>query len=335
MRLTLLGLLLALAVAPTARAAIVFERGVAHRSVWIAADDGSGAHRLALGDTPRLSPDGTTVVFERVQHDRPDLMAMPADGSAAPRLLAKAWRDPFTFAWSPDGRTIATVVGSELHAKRLALIDVATGTQRTVATGYFAGVSFSPSGDRIVYGRTAHDDYPGRPDVYEAAVGGGVPQALTHDHASEYPLWGPHGQIVYVRLIDAARRKYGPKNELYLMGEDGSGSRRLTHTKVDQLLFGLIPTAWSADGTRLLTQFGGQDTTYAVAVDVATGKQRPLLRAEESGLIATRLSPDGSTVLGSTGGFDPSTRHDVVTVPFSGGAATVLVRGGFNPDWTR
>ena len=338
MRLPLLGVLLALALAPAAQASIVFDRGTLHRSVWIAADDGSGAHRLAApGDSPRISPDGATVAFERVTGSsfRPDLMLVPADGSAPPRVLAKGWRDTFTFAWSPDGRTIATILGPELHAKRLALIDVATGAQRTVARGYFSGVSFSPSGDRIAYGRAAHDAFPGHPDVYFAAVADAAPVRVTHDRVSQYPLWGPSGRIVYVRLLDAARRKYGPKNELYLMNEDGSGSRRLTHTRVDPLLSGLVPTAWSADGKRLLTQFGGQDTSYAVTVNPATGAQRPLLRAEESGLIGTALSADGSTVLGATGGFDPGSRHNIVTVPYGGGAPTVLVRRGFDPDWTR
>jgi hypothetical protein len=101
------------------------------------------------------------------------------------------------------------------------------------------------------------------------------------------------------------------------------------------LLFGLTATDWSADGTRLLAQFGGQDTSYAETVDPATGAHRPLLKAEETGLLATRLSADGTTVLGATGGFDPDGRHDVVTVPYAGGKPTLLARNAFNPDWTR
>ena len=67
------------------------------------------------------------------------------------------------------------------------------------------------------------------------------------------------------------------------------------------LLTGLVPTAWSADGSRLLTQFGGQDTTYAVTVSPATGRERIVGKASQ-GIVATGLSRDGSTILGYTGG---------------------------------
>ena len=62
---------------------------------------------------------------------------------------------------------------------------------------------------------------------------------------------------------------------------------------------------------------------------------RETREAEETGLRATRLSADGTTVLGATGGFDPDGRHDVVTVPYAGGKPTLLARNAFNPDWTR
>jgi hypothetical protein len=32
-----------------------------HSSVWVAADDGSGARRLASGSAPRISPDSKTI----------------------------------------------------------------------------------------------------------------------------------------------------------------------------------------------------------------------------------------------------------------------------------
>jgi hypothetical protein len=140
---------------------------------------------------------------------------------------------------------------------------------------------------------------------------------------------------VFVRLVDAKARRYGPKNELYVMAPDGTRIRRLTRTKVAPLLRGLTPTAWSADGTRLLAEFGGQDTTYAETVDPAGGAHRPVARAETTGFIGTDLSADGSTILGETGGFDQLTRHDVVAIPYGGGAPRLLVRGASHPDWNR
>src|SRR3954467_11662286 len=93
------------ALAPaTAQATLVYDKGNLKRSVWIAADDGSGARRLvADGSQPRVSADGKTVVYVKTGDPktfRPDLMVVPADGSAPPRVLAKGWRDTYAFAWT-------------------------------------------------------------------------------------------------------------------------------------------------------------------------------------------------------------------------------------------
>jgi hypothetical protein len=331
--------IVAAALPACAHATLVYSKNPTHSGVWVAADDGSGARRLAGGSSPKISPHGLTVAFSVVgdrRNFRPDLMVVPADGSAPVRLLSKAWRDVFTFAWAPDSKTIATVVGPEIGTKRLVLIDLATGAQRTVARGQFAGVSFSPAGDRIVYSRAQQTDrYPPHSDVYRAAVAGGAPVRFTRDRRSLSPLWGPTGRIVFVKLVDAKRRKYAPKNELYLMAPDGSGVRRLTRTRVAQLLQGLTPTAWSADGTRLLAEFGGQDTSFAETVDPVTGARRAVSKAQENGFAGTDLSADGTTILGATGGFEPDVKHDVVAIPYGGGTPTVLARNALEPDWNR
>jgi hypothetical protein len=119
------------------------------------------------------------------------------------------------------------------------------------------------------------------------------------------------------------------------MDPGGDGVRRLTHTRVGPLLLGLTPTDWSADGSRLLAEFVGQDTSYAVVVNPRNGKQRPLTKAVERGLVGTALSADGKRVLAATGGFEPEPNHDVVSVPYRGGRGKVLARNAYEPDWSR
>jgi len=138
-----------------------------------------------------------------------------------------------------------------------------------------------------------------------------------------------------VKALDAKKRKYGPKNELYLMSPQGKQVKRLTHTSVPQLLQGLFPTEWSANGNRLLAEFEGQDTSYAVKVDPKTGAQKPVSKSGEQGFVGTALSSDGSLVLGYTGGFEPGPNHDVVSIPYGGGKATILAKNAFEPDWSR
>lgn len=359
-------LLAVLAAAPSARATLVFDRfshGL-NQSVWAAADDGSGAHLVARGWDPRISPDGLTVAYLHVQSApsyRPDLMVVPVSGGSTRRLMA-GFRDVSTFAWSPDSSTIAAVRGPELGPKRLVLVDVASGAQDVVARGFFSGVSFSPDGSQIVYGRAARERFPLHSDIYRLGLAGGpslqaiAPVRITHDHRSLDPLWSPavplplpcefevpacvadrvDSQIVFVKLLGAKWRRYGPKNELFLMTSNGENVRRLTHTKVAPLLWGLTPTDWSADGTRLLAEFGGQDTSYAVTVNPSTGTQRTVGGHRASNwLIGAALSADGSTTLGSTGGFEPNRHDNVVSAPYAGGLPTVLARNAFEPDWSR
>ena len=319
-----------------AQATLVFDRNPLKPSIWVAQDNGSGARLLAPGSLPRISPDGSMIAyvspFTTGTYD-PSLMVVPANGSAPPRLLAAGWHEPYSFAWSPDSQTIVTAVGPELGAQSLVSIEVATGTQHTIAKGFFNGVSFAPAGGRFVYGRSSTESYPPNSDIYSASLAGGAPSQITRDGRSLSPLWGPTGQIVFVKLLEAKRRLYGPKNELYLMRPSGGGVRRLTHTAVPQLLAGLTPTAWSANGTRLLAEFTGQDTTYAETVNPFTGAHRPVGKAAENGFVGACLSANGATILGSTGGFDPSPPHNVVAVPYRGGPVRVLARKASDPDW--
>lgn len=345
------------AVPATAQATLAFVRKPLKPVVFAAADDGSRQRRIAPGTEPRVSPDGQTIAYLHTRGGtayRPELMVVPADGSAPPRRLLADWSQADVFDWSSDSSTIAAVRGPEPGRKRLVLIDVSSGAQRTIARGYFAGVSFAPEsgqqGGQLVYARAGRERFPLRADVFRLdllppgsesaafdalALRPELPDRITRDHRSLYPLWGPNGRIVYAKQLGAERRRYGPKNELFLMDPGGGRVRRLTHTRVDPLLLGLVPTDWSADGRRLLAEFQGQDTSYAVTVDPRTGAQHPLTRDYERGLVGSALSANGRRVLGYTGGFEPGPDHDVVEVPYGGGKPRVLARNAFQPDWSR
>jgi Tol biopolymer transport system component len=335
-----------LALPAAAQATLTFVRNPLKPVVWVAQDDGSQAHKVGPGNTPRVSPDGQIVVYSPVVGGsfRSELAIVPANGSGPARPLLRNWREPFVFAWSPDSSTIAAVRGPEVGPKNLVLIDVASGAQSVVATGYFSGVSFDPGGRRIVYARATKENFPPHSDVYrfDIPIGQSVrfepPVRLSHDQRSLSPLWGPNGQIAFVKLVGRKQRRYGPKNELYLMNPSGGQVRRLTHTTVGALLQGLTPTQWSSNGARLLTEFGGQDTSYAVAVNPKTGAEKTLgklVNQGEQGFVGTALSSDGKLVLGFTGGFEPGPGHAVATVPYAGGREKVLAKNAFEPDWSR
>lgn len=334
-----------LLVPATSQATLVFTRNPLNPAVFVAKDDGSVARRIGSGTNPRVSPDGQTVVFYRAGKGKqpPKLMVVPASGGA-PRVLASGWQEPFVFAWSSDSAAIAVQLGPEIGKRRLTRIDVASGAQQTLARGWFGGVSFAPEGsEQLVFAMSASEGFPVRSDVYRidllppgaTSVAAVEPKPLTSDHRSTSPLWGPGNRIVFVKRLGEKRRKYEPKNDLFLMKPDGGEVKRLTRTKVGPLFFGLVPTEWSANGRRLLAEFGGQDTSYAVAVNPRTGSERPLTREREVGFVGTALSFNGELVLGMLGGFEPGPGHEVVSIPYTGGKPRVLARNASEPDWSR
>lgn len=332
-----------LAFPAVAGATLAYVKNPFNATVYVANDDGSGARKVEKGHSPRVSPDGAWVAY---LHEGPknaqELKLAPATGGAGKTLMTN-FREAFYLAWSPDSKTIAALRGPEIGKRKLVAIDLATGTQSVIATGFFSGFSFSPDGAQIAYSVAKSERFPPASDVFTfpVPIPGVVyvkapePVRLTRDHRSSQPLWGPR-KIIFVKTLDAKKRPYGGKNELYLMSPQGKGVKRLTHTKVPALLQGLFPTDWSANGNRLLTEFQGQDTSYAVTVNPKTGAQRAVAGMGESGFVGTDLSSDGKLVLGFNGGFDPGLKnHKVQTVPYSGGKPKTLVKEAFEPSWSR
>jgi Tol biopolymer transport system component len=331
-----------LAVPAAAQATLTYVRNPFHPTVFVGNDDGSGAKKIEAGELPKVSPDGNWVAYlHQGAKNAQELKLAPVAGGAS-RTLMVGFREPFSLEWSPDSTRLAAERGSELGKRKLVVIDVAVGTQQLVAQGFFSGFSFSPSGFELAYAKAGSEKFPPASDIFRTetpppgVVNVQAPQTyrLTKDHNSSNPLWGPQ-QIVFVKTLDAKKRKYGPKNELYLMNSTGKGVKRLTHTKVPLLLQGLFPTDWSASGNQLLAEFEGQDTSYAVKVNPKTGAEKPVAEAGEQGFVGTALSSDGKFVLGYSGGFDPGLKHDVMSIPYSGGKGKVLAKNAFLPDWSR
>lgn len=332
-----------LALPATAGATLSYVKNPFKATVFVANDDGSGARKVETGHNPKVAPNGLSVAY---LHEGPkgaqELKLAAATGGAGTALMTNV-REAFYVAWSPDSKTIAALRGPELGKRKLVLIDIATGLQSVVSQGFFSGFSFSPDGTEVAYALAQKENFPPRSDIFRfpvpipGVVNVRAPEAvrLTSDHNSSQPVWGPQ-KIVFVKAVEGKKRQYGGKNELYLMSPQGKGVKRLTHTKVDPLLQGLFPTDWSTDGSRLLTEFQGQDTSYAVVVNPKTGAQRPVAGTGEQGFVGTALSADGKLVLGFNGGFDPGLRnHKVQTVPYSGGKPKTLVKEAFEPSWNR
>ena len=217
-------------------------------------------------------------------------------------------------------------------SRRLFVYDIREREEARVASGVIRGFSFSPDSASIVFGTAGRNDAADAPsDLYSVTLEDSSRRRITRDRKSLNPLWGPAG-ILHDRM--RARGGDAPSYNVFTIKPDGGSLRRITTLRIPSLMSGLVPLEQSADGTRLLANFVGQDTQVAFRVNVETGRAKALDDDFENGLVGFDLSADGRTVLGHTGGPDPTARHNVVTVPYGGGDPEVLVRRAGFPDWS-
>ena len=321
-----------LAAAP-AHATLAYTKGLLTGKpvVWAANDDGSNAHKVATGgSSPKVSPDGTQVAY--VAGDRTStLFVKPAAGGPAVTVAKKVWYVD-AVQWSPDNTKLSVVTGPELGPYQLRVCDLIASGCRTAAKGFFYGVSFAPGGEGLAFARAFSNSFPAKANLYTADKDGSGVIKITDDGNASWPVWGPE-KIAFDRGRKPPRNGDYDKLDIYTINPDGTGRKRLTTTNPPFLLAGLTPLAWSADGKRLAAEYGGQDTSEAWRVNAKTGKAADATGGFD-GVIGWGLSRDGSTLLATTGYFDDP-KGNVVAVPWSGGAQTVLAKGATQPSWNR
>jgi hypothetical protein len=324
---TLLGAALTLLVAAPAEATLVYvkDSGELDPQVWVARDNGTQPHRIGPGHSPKVSSDGRWVAW--IQDGSSDQVMMRlADRSRKARVVA---RSSFVgdLQFSPDSKSLGLVL-----SRRLFVYDIRERTEVKAASGVIRGFSFSPDSTSIVFGTAGRSDAADAPsDLYSFQLAEKIRRRITRDRRSLNPLWGATG-IVHDRMN--AREGDAPTYNLFEIQPDGGSLRRITSLRITSLFSGLVPTEQSANGKRLLADFVGQDTEVAFRVNMETGKAKALDNDFENGFVGFDLTADGSMVLGHTGGPDPTNRHNVVTMPYGGGDAEVLVRRAAFPDWS-
>jgi hypothetical protein len=323
----LLGAAIALAMAAPAHATLSYVKGAASADpkVWVADDDGKHPHRIGKGRSPAVSPDGRWVAW--VAPGSPERVVMRlADRS---RKLRKVAESDFIgdLRFSPDSKSLGLVLGT-----RLWVYDIHDRASLKAASGNIRGFSFSPDSAAVTFGTSGRNGAFDAPsDLYSFQIATKSRQRITRDRKSLNPLWTPGG-IIHDR--QKLRAGDAPSWNLFEIQADGGSLRRITSLKIPPLVNGLVSLELSGNGKRLLAELEGQDTSAGFAVNPANGKVRALTHDFETGFVAANLTDDGKTVLGATGGPDPSNKHNVVTKPYKGGKTTVLVRGAFDPDWS-
>ncbi len=311
--------------------------------VWTIHSDGTQNTRIGPGFTPQISPSAGQIAASLFGANPtqsevgPALAIYSTIGAATQTYFNLASETVEPLAWSRDGRYVAvdiqsTKLKNAAKLSGLGIVDITTGATKVIARGQIFGASFSPNGnDELVYGRSAKQTLTAPVNVFRSNADGSGTVALTRDGRSLFPLWGAKA-IAFDR--ERLRREDAPIYQIWLRAPNGK-IRRLTNIRVRSLVSGLTPFAFSADGSKLLAQFVGQDTNEAWTVSIPSGRARRLIpRSSRLPLQAAGMTSDGSTLLVNEGGVDgPASEGRVATLPFAGGRSTVLVAHGSQASW--
>ena len=191
---------------------------------------------------PAWSPDGDKIGFASRRAGTSDIYVMNADGTGTVRLTSTKDDDSHP-TWSPDGTKIAFARAGDVFV----MASTGSRPRRISDPGVEeAEPSWAPDGSWITYSRRP----PGSParNIWLMRPDGSERHLVTSQHGRAFaPAWSPDS-----RRIALSMNPNDQFFDIYTIGVDGKGLRRLTRTGHDA-----FEPAWSPDGRTIAFSRGG------------------------------------------------------------------------------
>jgi serine/threonine protein kinase len=288
----LAGAIALMAVAAIAAALLVRNRGASEPAAVTQAAFSQVTSQRGVEADPKLSPDGTFIVYSSAASGNADIYFQRLGGVTAINLTGASSSDDTQPAISPDGQLIA--FRSERDGGGIFVMGATGESVRRITEGGFQP-DWSPDRREIVYTTVSYPEVfsrGSRGELWRVHVESGEKKRVAGTDAVQ-PSWSPHGHRIAYWGVSGR----GGQRDILTISSNGGEPIAVT----DDQAVDWSPI-WSPDGSTLyfISDRGGTPNLWRVAIDEKTGeKLGPLepLTTPARHTNSIDISADGSKIV--------------------------------------